>query len=86
MQRMHPVRRTRQERINVAARSGLRVGFRGCRQRERLRALRWNHLAVILLTSLLEDGMLPVPPKRKVSEPKLGTPFLISVEVQSVPG
>ena len=30
-----------------------------------------THLAVILMTSLLEEGMLLVPPKRKVSEPSL---------------
>ena len=34
----HPVHRT----TNVAARSGLHMGFRGCRQRARLRTIRWN--------------------------------------------
>ena len=64
----HPVHRTREEPVS-------RVGFRGRRQRAKLRAR--THLDITLRTCLQEGERLLEPPRLKGSEPKLGIPFLM---------
>ena len=60
-------------KLDDAAQIGLRVGFRGCRQRGKLRPLRWNPSGRHLFAG---GGEVARASKPRGSEPKLGTPFL----------
>ena len=65
-------------RTDVGTRSGLRVAFRGCRQRGNLRSFWWNPPGRYFADFFsAEGGKLLVPPKREGSELKLGTPLLM---------
>ena len=69
------LRETTLELRHPAHRTGLRVGFRGCRQRGKLRRLRWNPSGCSFGGPLCRWREIARAAQLNGSEPKLGTPF-----------
>ena len=66
------LRETTLELRHPAHRIGLRVGFRGCRQRGKLRRLRWNPSGCSLVDLFAGGEKLLEPPSSTVQSPSLG--------------
>ena len=73
------LRFTIKKKIDTAAQSGLRDGFRGCRQRGKTSTSPVEPTWLFLETSLQTEEKLLEPPKLKGLEPKRATPFLTHV-------